>query len=85
MNSGTIQVNSNYPFNYLFVFFRWAREETGEKKQTKTLNLSKVRTKMFVFIVLFPPINVDHVMMLKGLFLSCSCTRITHWCGMVTQ
>ena len=67
-------------------FSRWALEETGEKKRTKTSNLSKVRTKMFVCYCFVPPINVDHVMMmLKGIFLPCSCTRITHWCGMVTQ
>ena len=66
-------------------FPRWAREETGEKKQTKTLNLSKVRTKMLVCYCFVPPINVDHVMMLKEVFSPCSCTRITHWCGMVTQ
>ena len=50
-------------------FHRWALEETGEKKQTKTLNLSKVRTKMFVCYCFVPPINVDLVMMLKGVFL----------------
>ena len=61
-----------------------SRGDWGEKanKDLKFVKGENIDVCMLFFVA---PIKVDHVILLKELFSPCSCARITHWCGMVTQ